>query len=670
MAVKFCLKFDPRIQADRKGELFFCLKGQNAYVASLSQTAQNEIKERLEEDTYKTVWNQTFQDLNAETQPSSPTLDTVNIGSGKRISSLESFKGIHELHETDSPKTKAKKLKDSEIKNKEETFKTPKNNSNQIKLSTGKNTEPHECNKQDVEGSTNQFKINSTVSSDETVLGETPPLLRELREIMHEESVLGMQLTSTEDIHLKNTGSEITYSQFRIGADEKTLNFRTSTQLDSISQVVVPSNCEEVTQTEECSKMEPLVYCPSGSSLCSGLEVSPLKDKTVTEDPKCQEECSESILHNYNAGQNLDVEVNKTHLKTGIETINEKKIINDKNSDISGSSSIRIISSNSSELECEIVHHKRLQKDQNVGLDNERSEPQLDSPNMQICQSFGRNEQYVPEQIEVVDNSSNDSLFSVVNSTTIKQRSSCNISVNQFNSSPFVHNVELNHSNRVVKNILPSCYFKSSLKPNLIEEDATNIVDENDSIKYLSYSRDQSLPFLNLSLLNKLIYQNYLKVAVFIVNITPPLTGSWQEKCVKARCPNCDKLFDVYNAANNKYSENTSSAALSVGSHIVCPDSKCCNQILGNPEFQISVEIKLKDGTPLSALIGAQHAEEVLGCTAQEAITDKEKFDKVAEILKKLESKISNDHMTHVHLTRKNVCDPKSGPLYIQKIYI
>ncbi|XP_046670109.1 uncharacterized protein LOC124360485 [Homalodisca vitripennis] len=314
MAVKFCLKFDPRINADKKGELFFCLEGQNSYVRGLNQTTRNEINRRLEEDGYKSVWNETFHDLNAEKRSLSPTLETVNIGNDKSISSPEDSIRNHELHETGSPKTRKRKLDDSEIKNKDDTFKTPKNSSDQVEVLTEENIEPQGCNIQDAEGSTNQLKVNSTTSSDETVLGETPALLRELREIMHEESVIGMPLTSTEDIHLKNTGSEITYSQFRTGADEKMLNFRTSTQLDSISQVeaVVPNNCEEVTQTEECSRMEPLVYCPSGSSLCSGREVSPLKDKTVPEDPKCQEECSESILNNYKTGQNLDVESNTT----------------------------------------------------------------------------------------------------------------------------------------------------------------------------------------------------------------------------------------------------------------------------------------------------------------------------------------------------------------------
>ncbi|KAG8338726.1 hypothetical protein J6590_000405 [Homalodisca vitripennis] len=281
---------------------------------------------------------------------------------------------------------------------------------------------------------------------------------------MHEESVIGMPLTSTEDIHLKNTGSEITYSQFRTGADEKMLNFRTSTQLDSISQVeaVVPNNCEEVTQTEECSRMEPLVYCPSGSSLCSGREVSPLKDKTVPEDPKCQEECSESILNNYKTGQNLDVESNTTPLNTGIVTVN------DKSSDISSSSSIRIISPNSSELDFQIVRRNIMQKDTNMDADIQQSESQLDSLNVQHRKSA----KYVSEEVQVFDNSSNDSLFSVGNSTKIRQKSRSNMSVNQSNSVPLiVHNVELNNRpHRLIKNILPSCYFKSSVQANPIEE--------------------------------------------------------------------------------------------------------------------------------------------------------------------------------------------------------
>uniref|UniRef100_A0A1B6M2P6 Telomeric single stranded DNA binding POT1/Cdc13 domain-containing protein n=1 Tax=Graphocephala atropunctata TaxID=36148 RepID=A0A1B6M2P6_9HEMI len=667
MAVKFHLKYDPRVEADKRGELFFCMKGQYAYTKRIKPTKLTEKTKKLEDEMYK------LEDLKAGGKSSLPTCSTVNTGISKITSSPEGLKVNYIHHEANSPNTQKRKLKDLEIEKEVETFKTPMKSNKKVQNSNGKNIDPQESNIRNVE---KPSRINTTTSSDETILGETPGFLRELREIMQEESVIGLQLTSSEDIHLKNTGSEVTYSQFCREADEKIINCRTSTQEENISESEVPVYNEDVNQMEELNKMEPLVYCPSGSSLSSAHEAPQIDHKTVPKDLKCQDESSESLLHNLKSMPNPVVKLN-IQLKTGVEIHNEEDRNNDTDnaSVISNSSSVRVISSNSSELECKVVTNDKHGKEKKVGIHSLQSEVknkvELNPLNPKKCISPKTiSDKSDIEEIEVLsDNSSNNSLIPVGNNNTkIKQKKST-----RSNTDMIVQNVDSNEqqSNSVVKRNIPeSCFFKSSAKPGIIEEDDTNIVDENGAVKYLSYSRDQSLPFLNLSILNKLIYQNYLEVSVFIVSITPALTGSWREKCVKARCTNCDKLYNVYNAANNKYSENSSTAALLVGSHIVCPDSQCCNQILESPEFQISLEIKLRDGTPLTALIAAQHAEEVFGCTAQEAIKDEKQFVKVVEILKNLEKNSLDKLLTHMHLTRENICDPKSGSLYIRKLYI
>lgn len=204
-----------------------------------------------------------------------------------------------------------------------------------------------------------QCRTNYTALSDETMLGETEcQIIRELSEIMHEESLLGLPQTLSEDIHLKNTGSQITFSEFCDGAKEKSANFRTSTQVESLSEDIAPLNQKEPSHTPDSSKMEPLIYCPSSSSLSETN--SPLKDKKTPENTGA---CSESLLQNYTVKSTSDAPS---------IVISENNSPNLMNNDVS---SVEVISSNSSDLQFEIV--KKVIPNQNNIPVNEKNNKQF-----------------------------------------------------------------------------------------------------------------------------------------------------------------------------------------------------------------------------------------------------------------------------------------------------
>lgn len=59
-----------------------------------------------------------------------------------------------------------------------------------------------------------------------------------------------------------------------------------------------------------------------------------------------------------------------------------------------------------------------------------------------------------------------------------------------------------------------------------------------------------------------------------------------------------------------------------------------------------------------------------LGCAAQEVSGNQEKFDKAHKTLKKIARTIVATKKIMVELTRKNILDRSSGPLYVQNMYL
>lgn len=200
-------------------------------------------------------------------------------------------------------------------------------------------------------------KINPPKFSEETTLGETDCLIiKELSEIMHEESLLGLPQTISEDVHLKNSGSEVTFSQFCAGAKGKADNFRISTQVESLSLDILPLDHKEPSHTPDSSKMEPLVYSPSSCSLSDSTtpkKVSKSPQKTID-----NKECSESILQNHAVRQISD---KKTISPKSKRSENKEKDTKETTNNLpsnNDSLSVEVLSSNSSVIEVDVIGEK------------------------------------------------------------------------------------------------------------------------------------------------------------------------------------------------------------------------------------------------------------------------------------------------------------------------
>lgn len=109
--------------------------------------------------------------------------------------------------------------------------------------------------------------------SEETLLENTPSVVKELREILVEADDDTMSQSATEE-HLKASGSQPTFSEFCRGVDIAKHQIQTSTQASELTENelhVRPNNSDDM------SKMDPLVYSPSPSPRSS---VSTTSQKT------------------------------------------------------------------------------------------------------------------------------------------------------------------------------------------------------------------------------------------------------------------------------------------------------------------------------------------------------------------------------------------------------
>lgn len=311
-----------------------------------------------------------------------------------------------------------------------------------------------------------QSKTNCTALSEETVLGETEcQIIRELSEIMHEESLLGLPQTLSEDIHLKNSGSQITFSEFCDGAKEKSANFRTSTQNESLSEDIAPLNQKEPTPTPDSSKMEPLIYCPSGSPLSESN--SPLKGNKTPENSGA---CSESILQNYTVKSTSDAPS---------IIISENNSPNLMNNDVS---SVEVLSSNSSDLQFEIVKQvcpnpnekKNKQFGDNIASDTViANRTSKDNQNNYISEKSLENNFDEPKVTSESSSTivSDFSFKNCIQSSSTREKPS-DLSTNTCNQAKVIDVPMANNNDRYIinlkgedlKKISPSCFYKSDYK--------------------------------------------------------------------------------------------------------------------------------------------------------------------------------------------------------------
>jgi len=700
MAIKFQLKNDPRKEKKTK-EFFFCVEGQNAFIKRLTSQQIKELDEVISPEAQnKTLRNVSSDKVNAE--KSTKNLSDIELSSSQNMSSPNFLMCGEKCPMKQKPQTS------SENKDNELILST--NISNELEIKNLRTRSPEKAkgeiptNSETVGvkiKSSESLKVrgNITSSSDETLMEETPPLLREINEIMREESLLGLPLTVSEDVHLKNSGSEVTFSQFCKEAKLKGDNFRTSTQ--TIQADVCPienSVCDLPKNTalvnneappEEPSEMEPLFLCPSNSSAGSTNSASPEKENTP-QNTNGLHQCSVSLLDEVQSKQMSDMKPNDSE---------NRGVVNDNISDMSNSSSVKVISSSSSvEIDMEVQVSKNcinkkseLKKITKVGVTStvphklkyKSSDEQRSSLSKSVTEKDNQSESVIDlvsfkekdskkgtnnSDIDVnSDNSSDTSLLIAKCNSQVQPTISSNAGAS-INNDPIVRDLE----QRI--QLIPERYFyKSSTNVSKLTELEINEIydEENSPVKYLSYCHNRHLPVLTLDTIKRIQNTNSLTLTVTFVSTSPAFTELWKEKAIKARCPTCEKLYDVYNIANNKSNEDScATSAILVGSHIVCPESECCNQILGKPEFHFSVQMKLTDGTLLTALLAGEHAEEIFGCSASDAMRDENTLTRVADTLERISCRIGNKRPTKVVVKRERICDPESGPLFLTHIAV
>lgn len=190
-------------------------------------------------------------------------------------------------------------------------------------------------------------------TSEDVNLSGTPSELQEIVDILREEVVTAQ--TETEDVHLKNSGSEVTFSQFCKGAETKARNFRTSTQNQIVSEEVVTKRTKISDTVEESVKMDPLEYYPSSSSLSSISCVSSQKHKKPLQIKADSEKCSESVLKPLSDNSRSKAKID--HFKS-VSNKNKSNLSNLKGSEeihISDSESVKVVSSSSSDSDIKVI---------------------------------------------------------------------------------------------------------------------------------------------------------------------------------------------------------------------------------------------------------------------------------------------------------------------------
>lgn len=187
-------------------------------------------------------------------------------------------------------------------------------------------------------------------TSQDINLSGTPSELQEIVDILREE--VGTVQTETEDVHLKNSGSEVTFSQFCKGAETKARNFRTSTQNQSVSEEVVAKRTKLSNTVEESVKMDPLEYYPSSSSLSSVACVSSQKQKKRLQIKTDSEKCSESVLKPLSDNSRSKAKINrfKPDSKSNLPNLKGSEEIH-----VSDSESVKVVSSSSSDSDIKVI---------------------------------------------------------------------------------------------------------------------------------------------------------------------------------------------------------------------------------------------------------------------------------------------------------------------------
>lgn len=190
-------------------------------------------------------------------------------------------------------------------------------------------------------------------TSQDINLSGTPSELQEIVDILREE--VGTVQTETEDVHLKNSGSEVTFSQFCKGAEAKARNFRTSTQNQSVSEEVVAKRTKLSNTVEESVKMDPLEYYPSSSSLSSVACVSSQKQKKRLQIKTYSEKCSESVLKPLSDNSRSKVKINRFKPDSNKNKSNLPNLKGSEEINISDSESVKVVSSSSSDSDIKVI---------------------------------------------------------------------------------------------------------------------------------------------------------------------------------------------------------------------------------------------------------------------------------------------------------------------------
>lgn len=172
-------------------------------------------------------------------------------------------------------------------------------------------------------------------------------------DILREE--VGMAQTETEDVHLKNSGSEVTFSQFCKGAETKARNFRTSTQNQSVSEEVVAKRTKQSDTVEESLKMDPLEYYTSSSSLSSKAYVSSQNHNKPSLVKADSEKCSESVLKPLSDNSRSKAKINHLKSDSNKNESNSPDLKNSEEMQICDSESVKVLSSNSSDSDIKVI---------------------------------------------------------------------------------------------------------------------------------------------------------------------------------------------------------------------------------------------------------------------------------------------------------------------------
>lgn len=204
----------------------------------------------------------------------------------------------------------------------------------------------------------------SGTSNEDMDLSGTPTELQEIVDIIREGEEEGLIETETEDVHLKNSGSEITFSQFRKEADTKARNFRTSTQSKTLSEEIVAQESMPPDTVGESIKMDPLEYYTSSSS--SSVVCTSPKRKDLLQNTSNSEKCSESVLKLLS--DNSRSKSKPKHLNPDSNE-NKCNLANKKDDDekiTSSSESVKVVSSHSNKSDCELINRSNFSEAEEI----------------------------------------------------------------------------------------------------------------------------------------------------------------------------------------------------------------------------------------------------------------------------------------------------------------